>query len=108
MVQGPILCDSLGSQKEWSSTLAVKTLALLDCAEVAVFLAQVLAEIVGKHKAHVRVKCFVDDKSLVEALRSSKGVEYRTENSYCSIERFDGKEGNSVSSWVGSSNQLAN
>ena len=54
------------------STLAAETLALLDCAEAAVFLSSVVFELTD-HK--VPIKCYVDNKSLVESLGSSKLVD---------------------------------
>ena len=44
------------------STLAAETLALLDCAEAAVFLSSVMFELT-EHR--VPIKCYVDNKSLV-------------------------------------------
>lgn len=55
------------------STLSAETLALLDCAETAVYLAKILDEI--SDCGGLRVKCYVDNTSLVDALQSYKGVE---------------------------------
>ena len=50
-------------------TQAAETLALLDCGKAAVFLSSVVYKLT-EHR--VPIKCYVDNKSLVESLHSSK------------------------------------
>ena len=57
------------------STLAAETLALVEGAEVSFYIASIIQE-VTKLK-DVPIHCFVDNKSLVDALSSSKQVEDR-------------------------------
>ena len=54
------------------STLAAETLALLDCSEAAINIAFTIKEITGQD---IPVSCFVDNKSLVDSVYSSKNVE---------------------------------
>ena len=57
------------------STLAAETLALVEGAETSFYIANIIKE-VTKLK-DVPIHCFVDNKSLVDALSSSKQVEDR-------------------------------
>ena len=56
------------------STLAAETLALLDAAEAGVYLANLITEVMCLECPPL-VKCYVDNKSLVENLYSTKLVE---------------------------------
>ena len=55
------------------STFAAETMALLEGAETAVYLANILKEITGCES--IPITCLVDNKSLVDALRSSNKIE---------------------------------
>ncbi|KAK3860878.1 hypothetical protein Pcinc_033101 [Petrolisthes cinctipes] len=58
-----------------TSTLSAEVLALLECVETAVYLTSILSELSGSGK--FKMKCFVDNKSLMDALYSSRSVEDR-------------------------------
>ena len=64
------------------STLAAEALALLDVAEAGVYLATLLTEITGLEPV---VKCFVDNKSLVENSYSTKLIEDKLIHSHMSV-----------------------
>ena len=68
----PLSWQSRKLKRMVKSTLAAETLALLDCAEAAVFLSSVMFEL-AEHR--VPIKCYVDNKSLVESLHSSRLVD---------------------------------
>ena len=53
------------------STLAAEALALLDGAEAAILLANVITEVLNLRQNKPIVRCFVDNKSLVEAVYST-------------------------------------
>ena len=55
------------------STFAAETMALLEGAETAVYLANILREVTGCEK--IPITCIVDNKSLVDALHSSNKIE---------------------------------
>ena len=88
------------------STLAAETLALLDCAEAGVYLANIIAELTSS--CPIDVNCFVDNKSLVESLYSSKHVEdWRLRLDMAVIrDMLDRGELHRVS-WVDTASQLA-
>ena len=111
------LCDQKGAKcplywqtrkirRVVKSTLSAETMALLDCAEAGVFLANVLADITSS--APIAVRCYVDNKSLVESLHSSKYIEDRRLRLDIAVLRdmIDRGELHSVS-WVDTASQLA-
>lgn len=69
----PIFWQTRKIRRVVKSTHSAETLALLECAETAVYLANLLQEVSGCAK--LKIKCFVDNKSLVDALHSCKSVE---------------------------------
>ena len=74
----PLMWKSRKVRRVVKSTLAAETLALLDCAEAAVYLAKVLSQVYSGDPAkglEVPVHCYTDNRSLVEALHSTKVVE---------------------------------
>ena len=89
------------------STLSAETLALLDCAEAAVYIASILAELTPG-KARVKIHCYTDNKSLLDSLHSSKRVEDRRLRLDLAViqDMLDNEEITSVS-WVATSMQLA-
>ena len=91
------------------STLAAETLALLDCAEAGVYVAKLLSESLKKSILSFPVKCFVDNKSLVESVYSTKAVEDKYLRINISVLRdmLASKDIHSVS-WVRATKQLAN
>ena len=88
------------------STLAAETLAFLDCAEAAVFLSSVMFELT-EHR--VPIKCYVDNKSVVESLHSSRLVDDKRHRIDMAVlkDMMDQNEITSVS-WVPTVHQLAN
>ena len=70
----PIYWQARKIRRVVKSTIAAETLALLDCAEAAVYIANILCEITGNA---LKIYCLVDNKSLVDSLHSSKNVEDR-------------------------------
>ena len=88
------------------STLSAEALYLLDGAEMAVYLIRILDEISGC--GWLRIRCFVDNKSLVDALQSYKGVEDKRLriNIAALREMLERKEIDEVV-WVHTSDQLA-
>ena len=89
------------------STLAAETLALLDAAEAGVFLSKMICQAIN-------VSCpvvgyFVDNRSLVEAVHSTKNVEDKMLRINMSVLR-DMLDQGDISSveWVQSTKQLAN
>ena len=59
------------------STLAAETLALLDGAEASILLAAMISELLNLQGHRPIVKCFVDNRSLVDAVYSTKVIEDR-------------------------------
>ena len=102
----PIMWKSRKIRRVVNSTLAAETMALVEVAESAHYIQRILEDI-GIHG--VPVKCFVDNKSLVDALSSMKKVD----NKYLRIniamlkEMLEKGEINSVE-WIDTKKQLAN
>ena len=69
----PIFWQSRKVQRVVKSTLVAETLSLVDGASTAVYLSRILREMSGC--GNIPVKCFVDNRSLVEALSSYKLVD---------------------------------
>ena len=69
----PLYWQSRKIRRVVKSTLSAEALALLECAETAVYLANILHEI--SDCGRLKIRCFTDNKSLVDALYSCKGVE---------------------------------
>ena len=69
----PIYWQSKKARRVIKSTLAAETLALLDCAEAAVYIAHIISDMLNIEFNNVI--CYVDNKSLVDSLHSSKLVE---------------------------------
>ena len=90
------------------STIAAETLALLDGAESAVLLSHIVAELLGLEENRPTVKCFVDNRSLVEALYSTKLVEDKLMRINMAVLRDMIQRGDLLRvSWVQSASQLA-
>jgi hypothetical protein len=90
------------------STLAAETLALLDAAEAGVYFANFITELLNLPGAEL-VKCFVDNKSLVDSLHSTKSVDDKHLRINLAL-LSDMLERGDLSSvtWVQSARQLAN
>ena len=102
----PILWQTRKIRRVVKSTLSAEAMALLECAEAAVYVASVLHEISGGDKCKIR--CFVDNKSLVDALQSCKHVEDRRLRTDVAVLRDMLERGEIEEvSWVDTSLQLA-
>ena len=102
----PIFWQSRKLKRVVKSTLAAETLALVEGAEVSYYIASIIKE-VTKIK-DVPINCFVDNKSLVDALSSSNQVEDRRLRIDIAVldDMIEKKEINHVA-WVDTCNQLA-
>ena len=69
----PIFWQTRRLKRVVKSTLAAETMALLEGAEAAVYLGQILKETL-KCKA-MKIRCITDNKSLVDAVQSTKRVD---------------------------------
>ena len=89
------------------STLAAETLALLESAEAAVYVRAVLSDLLNG--CELKIKCHVDNKSLVDALHSTKSVDDRRLRIDISVSKdmLEKREIDGVS-WIESTSQLAN
>jgi hypothetical protein len=105
----PITWQSKRVRRVVKSTLAAETLALLDSAEAGLYIAKLLSESLNDTAISVTVKCFVDNRSLVDALYSTKAVEdkYLRINIAVLRDMLSKHDLHSVS-WVRSAHQLAN
>ena len=105
--QCPIHWQTRKIRRVVKSTLAAETLALLDCAEEGVHLSSLISELLNIPK--LQVYCKVDNKSLVDALQSSKLVEGKRLRVEIAVlqEMLDKKDLAAVT-WVPTSTQLAN
>lgn len=105
-LRSPIYWQSKKVRRVVKSTLAAETLALLDGASAAVYLANILRDISGC--GSIPITCYVDNRSLVEALCSYKMVEDKRLRIDISVLR-DMLEKNELKEvlWVDTSQQLA-
>ena len=103
----PIMWKSRKIGRVVRSTLAAETMALIEVAESAYYIGKILEDI-GIDK-EIPVKCFVDNKSLVDALRSMKKVDdkYLRINIACLKEMLERGDISSVE-WVETKRQIAN
>ena len=103
----PLMWKSRKVRRVVKSTLAAETLALLDAAESAFYIRKILEDI-GLERT-VPIRCLVDNKSLVDALRSMKMVEdkYLRINMACLKDMLSRGDISSVD-WVMTNQQLAN
>ena len=91
------------------STLAAEALALVDAAQAGVFLAHLVSEVMYSSGNLQPVKCYVDNRSLVESLYSTKSVEDKHLRIEISVLRDMINTGQIAEvSWVQTSKQLAN
>ena len=102
----PLSWQSRRLRRVVKSTLAAETLALVEGAEAAVYLKTIIEEIVGCDK--LKVQCYVDNKSLVEALKSSTSVDDRRLRIDVALlkDMMQRREVDNIS-WVSTSEQLA-
>ena len=102
----PLLWQTKKIRRVVKSTLSAETLALLDCAEAAVYVNFILCEVSGCQA--LKINCLVDNKSLVDALQTSNAIEDKRLKIDMSVLRcmMDSGEISQVS-WVASPQQLA-
>ena len=102
----PIYWRSRKLRRIVKSTLAAETMALLEGAETAVYLARIFKEITGVEE--LPITCFVDNKSLVDALHSSNKVEdNRLRIDIAVLDDMISRKEICEVKWVDSSQQLA-
>ena len=103
----PIQWQTRKVRRVVKSTLAAETLALLDCAEEGYHLAGLISELFNIPR--LKVYCYVDNKSLVDALKSSKMVEgKRLRVEVAVLQEMIAKREISDVIWVPTASQLAN
>ena len=91
------------------STLAAEALALLDGCEAAIFLKEIWLEMLClRERNYLPIDCFVDNKSLVDAIHSTNLVsdKYLRINIAAIFEMLQRRDIGSVS-WIDSQQQLA-
>lgn len=86
------------------STLSVEAIAILECAESAVYLAKIWREISGCR--NLKIKCFADDKSLVDTLCSYRSVKDKRLRIAIAIMRDMVEREVTEVNWVDTSRQL--
>ena len=104
----PVTWQSRKVRRVVKSTLAAETLALLDAAETGVYLATLMKQLLNLSVGPI-VKCFVDNRSLVDALNSTTGVEDKLLRINMAVlkDMLYRRDLHSVS-WVQTAHQLAN
>ena len=102
----PIAWQSRKIRRVVKSTLDAETLALVEGAEVCFYIQRIVAEMVN---TELKINCSVDNKSLVDALHSTKSIDDRRLRIDISIlkEMLAKHEINEVS-WIDTHSQLAN
>ena len=107
-VKCPLTWQSKKVRRVVKSTLAAETLALLDAAEAGIYMANLIGEILNMDSLPL-VKCYVDNKSLVDSLHSTKQVDDKHLRLNLAVlgDLLERGELASVS-WVQSARQLAN
>ena len=71
----PIAWQSRRVRRVVKSTIAAETLALLDAAEAGIYYSVLLAQVMGIPERDIPVRCFVDNRSIAEAVHSTTAVE---------------------------------
>ena len=106
-IRCPLYWQSRKARRVVKSTLAAETLALIEAAEAAVFISRVISDLLDC--INLEIQCFVDNKSLVDALHSSHRVEDKRLRIDIAVmqDMLDRKEVTSVK-WVNTDDQLAN
>jgi len=102
----PIYWRSRKVRRIVKSTFAAETMALLEGAETAVYLASIIKEITGCEE--MPITCIVDNKSLVDALQSSNKIEdTRLRLDIAVLEDMISRKEISKVIWVDTTRQLA-
>ena len=102
----PIFWQSRKIDRVVNSTLAAETMALVEGAGTAVYMAGIIKELI--RNVNIRILCYTDNKSLVESLYSSKQVnDRRLRLDVNVIENMLARGEISRVIWVNSKDQLA-
>ena len=102
----PVLWQSRKIRRVVKSTLAAEALALVECAETAIYLQEIISQLSGCDG--LPICCHVDNRSLVETLSSGKSVDDKRLRIDLAILKEMLEQGKLRSiSWVESSQQLA-
>ena len=105
--QAPIAWSSHRLKRVSRSTLTAETLALVDGIDHAIYLSQILSTIIFNGCQNIKIQCFTDNKSLLEASSTSNVTDekrLRIEMAYIR----EVKENKLISlSWVSTDEQLA-
>ena len=104
----PLTWQSKKVRRVVKSTLAAETLSLLDAAEAGIYMANLIGEVLNLDSLPL-VKCYVDNKSLVDSLYSTKQVDDKHLRINLAVlgDMLERGELSSVT-WVQSARQLAN
>ena len=107
-IKCPLTWQSKKVRRVVKSTLAAETLSLLDAAEAGIYMANLIGEILNLNCLPL-VKCYVDNKSLVDSLYSTKQVDDKHLRINLAVlgDMLERGELSSVT-WVQSARQLAN
>ena len=107
-IKCPLTWQSKKVRRVVKSTLAAETLSLLDAAEAGIYMAHMIGEILNLSCLPL-VKCYVDNKSLVDSLYSTKQVDDKHLRINLAVlgDMLEQGEISSVT-WVQSARQLAN
>ena len=102
----PIYWQSRKLRRVVKSTLAAETMAMLEAAETATYIAKILADITRQPQP--LINCYVDNQSLVDSLNSSKCVDDKRLRIDLAVmkDMLSRGEVNQVK-WVSSQSQLA-
>ena len=103
-----IACSQDFVRRVVKSTIAAETLALLEAAEAGILYSVLLSQAIGVPDGSIPVKCFVDNRSIMDAAHSTTAVEDKLLRINVAVPRhllYSGR----VSSieWVRSTQQLA-
>ena len=103
----PVFWESRRVKRVVKSTLAAETLALIDCAETAIYIKHILQEL--SKGFEIPIHCYTDNKSLADSLASKKQVDdrrLRIDMAY--LKDMLNNEDISTVSWISTDRQLAN
>ena len=105
----PIAWQSKRLRRVVKSTIAAETLALMDAAEAGVFYANLVSQVLAIPVKSLPVKCYVDNKSLVDAVHSTTAIEDKMLRINMAVLRdMLASEVLASVEWVKSAHQLAN
>lgn len=71
----PLMWKSAKIKRVVKSTLSAESMALVNATDDTIYLRHLLYEIIGKPNVHIPIDAYVDNRSLVENLLSTKGTQ---------------------------------